>query len=227
LSYSCQSGLSIKHSHGDWFRTIVEQIIAATALIILAIPIALTMIITWCTIGRPILFWQQRVGLNMQTFTICKFRTMRDFRDGSGRLLPDHDRETSASRFMRRTRLDEFPQLFAILSGKMAFIGPRPLLPKTIEEMGKLGKLRCRVRPGLTGWAQINGNTKLSDAQKLAFDIWYIDHRSFKIDTCILLKTITTLVDGESIKQYHLAQAQLYVDAKYGSTQKITLDDIP
>jgi lipopolysaccharide/colanic/teichoic acid biosynthesis glycosyltransferase len=206
-----------------WFRTLTERFVAALVLIILTVPIALTALVTRVTLGSPTLFRQKRVGLRKQLFTICKFRTMHNTRDSEGKLLPDHARETSVSRFMRRIRVDEFPQLMAIAGGQMSFIGPRPLLPETIEAMGLFGNLRCRVRPGLSGWAQVNGNTKLSPAQKLNLDLWYIDHRSLKLDLLILFKTLATLMSGERINQRHVYEAERYVDARYGrpETEKI------
>ena len=179
------------------------------------VPIILTALVTRLVLGPPVLFRQIRVGQNMQPLTLHKFRTMHDTRDAAGNLLPDQARGTAISRFMRKIRLDELPQLFAIASGRMSFIGPRPLLPATIQVMGNLGTLRCRVRPGLSGWAQVNGNTKLSGAQKLALDIWYVDHRSFQLDLLILLKTAATLVIGERINQRNLAEAEIYVAARY------------
>ena len=215
LEYSHQAGFSSVPSRDAWLKGPAEQVIASLVIVLMIVPIILTALIIRLALGPPVLFRQIRVGQNMLPFTLKKFRTMHDTRDTAGNLLPDQARESPLTSFMRRIRLDEFPQLFAIVSGKMSFIGPRPLLPATIQVMGNLGKLRCRVRPGLSGWAQVNGNTKLSSAQKLALDIWYVDHRSFRLDLFILLKTAVTLVIGERINQRNLAEAETYVAARY------------
>ena len=167
------------------------------------------------TLGSPLLFRQTRIGLNVKTFTIVKFRTMTDSRDASGTLLSDEQRLSPFTRFIRRTRLDELPQLLAILSGDMSFIGPRPLLPSTILAMDELGHLRCAVRPGLSGCAQVNGNTQLSDRQKLALDIWYVDHKSNRLDLLIVIRTLDTLLRGERLGLSPLQRAEAHMAACY------------
>ena len=215
MDYSHQAGFGSVPSCDAWLKDPAEQVIASIVIVLMIVPIILTALVIRLALGPPVLFRQIRVGRNMQPFTLHKFRTMHDTRDSAGNLLPDKARESALTKFMRRIRVDEFPQLFAIVSGRMSFIGPRPLLPATILAMGDFGKLRCRVRPGLSGWAQVNGNTRLSDAQKLALDIWYVDHRSLRLDLLILLKTATTLVSGERISQRHLAEAETYIAARY------------
>jgi lipopolysaccharide/colanic/teichoic acid biosynthesis glycosyltransferase len=153
--------------------------------------------IVYASIGRPLLFRQTRSGLSAKPFTICKFRTMRDTRGPDGTLLPDALRETRATRLMRAWRLDELPQLLAVLRGDMTLVGPRPLLPSTIAAFGDWGVERCTVLPGLTGWAQVNGNTHLSDSEKLTLDLWYVRHRNLLLDLRILLMTGLVLVRGE------------------------------
>ncbi|MCO0638249.1 sugar transferase, partial [Lutimaribacter sp. EGI FJ00014] len=137
-----------------------------------------------------------------------KFRTMHDLRGPDGQLLPDRLRETAVTRIIRFLRFDEIPQLLAILNGHMNFIGPRPLQPWTVAKFGHLGTVRSQVRPGLTGWAQVNGNTRLSDVDKLALDIWYIDNHSAALDTWIVLLTVVTLLRGERIREKPLALAR-------------------
>lgn len=158
--------------------------------------------------GRPILFRQARVSKGGKIFHIVKFRTMNNRCDHNDVLLPDAMRMTKVGRFLRRSRIDELPQLFNIVSGSMAVIGPRPLLPTTILAMGDKGWSRCTVRPGLTGWAQVNGNTLLSDDDKLALDLWYSANRSFSLDLRILARTVMVAVHGErrdlsSIRRAH------------------------
>ena len=147
--------------------------------------------------GAPILFRQVRVTKGGRLFTVLKFRTMNDRRDAQGQLLPDEMRTTALGRFLRRSRLDELPQLWNILLGEMSLIGPRPLLPQTIAASEEKGHLRCAVRPGLTGWAQVNGATLLSDEDKIALDLWYIENRSLWIDLVIIAGTVGVALRGE------------------------------
>ena len=181
----------------------------AVFLLVLSLPLwPILWVLVRAGVSQTVLFRQTRMGLDRRIFTIGKFRTMRDDRGADGLLLSDLERETRTGRFLRRTRLDELPQLLAIAGGSMAFIGPRPLLPQTIEAFGGLGELRCRVRPGLTGWAQVNGNTRLSDREKLALDLWYIAHRSFRLDVAVLCRTVLVPFVGERIDSANLRRAQ-------------------
>ena len=132
---------------------------------------------------------------------------MTDARDARGELLPDDSRQTPVTRLLRRTRLDETPQLLNILRRDMALVGPRPLRPETIAKAGARGERRSRVRPGMTGWAQISGNTKLSEDEKFALDLWYVDHRSFWLDLRILLETVLVILQGERRNAARLKQA--------------------
>lgn len=184
---------------------------ALAALTVAALPAAATALAVRVALGRPILFRQVRSGVDGRPFTLVKFRTMHDRRDGEGLLLPDHLRETPATRLIRRLRLDEIPQLWAILSGEMRFVGPRPLQPATIAAFGPLGRVRSSVPPGLTGWAQVNGNTRLTDDEKLALDIWYVDHRSPALDARILMMTAMTILRGEQIDRRALTLAKAHL----------------
>ena len=147
--------------------------------------------------GRPILFVQRRSGRAQRTFRLRKLRTMNLRRDPNGELLPDAQRLVPTGRLLRATRLDELPQLWNVLVGDMSLIGPRPLLPETIAAADERGTARGRVRPGLTGWAQVNGNTRLTDAEKLALDLWYIEHRSLRLDLEIVVRTLFVAIGGE------------------------------
>ena len=184
---------------------------ALLALLVVALPALVTASLVWVSLGRPLLFRQERSGLALRPFLLVKFRTMDDRRDADGLPLPDSQRETRITRWIRRARLDEIPQLLAILAGDMNFIGPRPLKPETIASFGNLGEVRCRVRPGLSGWAQVNGNTRLTNSQKLALDIWYVDHRSASLDARILCLTVATLLGGERVRAQPLALAEAYL----------------
>jgi lipopolysaccharide/colanic/teichoic acid biosynthesis glycosyltransferase len=191
-----------------------QRAAALLALLVVALPALLTASLVWVALGRPLLFRQERSGLALRPFLLVKFRTMDDRRDADGLPLPDRQRETPITRWIRRVRLDEIPQLLAILAGDMNFIGPRPLKPETIASFGNLGEVRCRVRPGLTGWAQVNGNTRLTNSEKLALDIWYVEHRSASLDARILFLTVVTLLGGEQVRTRPLALAEAYLVAR-------------
>ena len=145
-------------------------------------------------LGSPLIFAQYRSGRGGVPFKLLKFRTMHP---PGPQPLEDAARTPAVGRWLRYTRLDELPQLINIVLGDMAFIGPRPLLPQTIAGFGADGRRRGSVRPGLTGWAQVNGNTQLTDDQKLALDLWYIEHRSLARDVVLLARTFGVVISGE------------------------------
>ncbi|WP_395394142.1 sugar transferase [Novosphingobium sp. BL-8A] len=149
------------------------------------------------SMGAPVLFRQQRAGLGGQPFTLFKLRSMREANGPDGRPLPDEARVTGFGRFLRRSRLDELPGLWNVARGDMTFVGPRPLLPETIAALGTRGMARGHVRPGLTGWAQVNGNTLLSLDEKIALDLWYVDHAGPMLDLRILARTAWVMIGGE------------------------------
>lgn len=172
--------------------------LAGFVLLLICLPVmALLAALILALQGRPILFRQDRSGKHGIPFNMVKFRTMRDLRDSSGALLPDAVRTTSLGAFLRRSRLDEIPGLWNVVTGDLAFIGPRPLLPETIASLGERGVQRGQVAPGLTGWAQVNGNTLLTLDEKVALDLWYIEHRSLRTDYDILLATFWVMFRGE------------------------------
>ncbi|WP_265518348.1 sugar transferase [Nitratireductor luteus] len=199
-----QSAATVSQTSAVWGQRIAASIVLA----MVAIPAVVTAALVWISVGRPLLFRQVRSGVGGRAFTLIKFRTMHDLRDAEGELLPDCMRETAITRLIRRLRLDEIPQLLAILNGDMNFIGPRPLPPRIVASFGHFGSVRNEVRPGLTGWAQVNGNTRLSDADKLALDIWYIDNHSAALDAWIILLTVVTVLRGERIRNKPLALAR-------------------
>ncbi|WP_315900237.1 sugar transferase [Qipengyuania aquimaris] len=170
---------------------------AAVMLLLLAPVAALLALVSLISMGGPVLFRQERSGLHGQPFTMVKFRSMNDARDAEGSLLPDEQRVTAWGRFLRRSRLDELPGLWSIVRGDMAFVGPRPLLPGTIASLGERGRQRGQVRPGLTGWAQVNGNTLLSLDEKVALDLDYVRNASLGLDCRIVLRTIAVMIAGE------------------------------
>ncbi|WP_243652303.1 sugar transferase [Novosphingobium sp. PhB165] len=152
------------------------------------------------SMGSPVLFRQARAGLGGQSFTMFKLRSMREANGPDGRPLPDKVRVTAFGRFLRRSRLDELPGLWNVARGDMAFVGPRPLLPETIAGLGPRGEARGRVRPGLTGWSQVNGNTLLSLDEKITLDLWYVDNASPLLDLRILVLTLWVMAGGERRK---------------------------
>ncbi len=178
-------------------RRAVDILVAGIGLSLLAPPMAVIALFLLGVGGRPVFFWQVRSGLHARRFRLVKFRTMSAACDSQGRLLPDDQRITGSGRVLRATRLDELPQLWNVLIGDMSLIGPRPLLPETIANCGTAGWLRGRMRPGLTGWAQVNGNTLLSDADKIALDNWYIANRSLSLDLRIIGRTALVSLLGE------------------------------
>lgn len=179
---------------------VAERAIAALALLALTPVMACIALVVLASLGRPILFEQQRIGLHAKPFLLRKFRTMHQLVDHAGNPLPDAARLTTIGRLLRRMRLDELPQLVAVVRGEMSIVGPRPLLPETVAAMAEAGRVRSLVRPGLTGWAQINGNALLTDADKLALDQWYVAHRSLRLDLTIVWRTIGMVLLGERVR---------------------------
>ena len=150
--------------------------------------------------GKPF-FFQLRPGKNEKLFKIIKFKTMNEKRDTSGKLLPDADRLTSIGQFVRKTSLDEIPQLLNVLKGDMSLIGPRPLLPQYLPLYSEEQKKRHQIKPGITGWAQINGRNAISWEQKFEYDVWYVTQLSFLLDVKIVLMTVKKVFVSEGISQ--------------------------
>ncbi len=151
--------------------------------------------------GRPIFFRQVRPGLNGKPFIMYKFRTMTNERDGDGNLLPDDRRLTSFGRFLRSTSLDELPELINVLKGEMSLVGPRPLLMEYLPLYSTEQFRRHEVKPGITGWAQVNGRNAISWEDKFKFDVWYVDNQSFWLDIKILWMTLVKVFKREGISQ--------------------------
>lgn len=148
--------------------------------------------------GQPF-FFQVRPGKHEQLFKIIKFKTMNDRRDKEGNLLPDAQRLTAIGKFVRKTSLDELPQLINVLKGDMSLIGPRPLLPQYLTLYTEEQKKRHELRPGITGWAQVNGRNAISWIKKFEYDVWYVEHCSLSLDLKILFKTIKKVIISEGI----------------------------
>ena len=171
------------------------------ALVILLPVMGLIALAVRLTLGARVLFCQQRPGLHGRPFTIYKFRTMRDARDDEGHLLPDEQRMTRFGRFLRSSSLDELPELLNVLRGEMSLVGPRPLLMRYLDRYTPEQMRRHEVKPGITGWAQVNGRNALSWDQKFALDVWYVDHRSLWLDVQILFLTVWKILKREGISQ--------------------------
>jgi sugar transferase EpsL len=163
--------------------------VSVVAMVLLSPLLLVAILVTRVKLGAPVFFRQQRPGLHGQPFEMVKFRTMTNSRDGEGNLLSDGERLTAYGRFLRSTSIDELPELWNVLKGDMSLVGPRPLLMEYLPLYTPEQSRRHEVRPGVTGWAQINGRNAISWKEKFAFDIWYVDNRSFFLDLKILLMT--------------------------------------
>ncbi|HBV83462.1 MAG TPA: sugar transferase [Lachnospiraceae bacterium] len=183
-----------------FFKRVIDFCIAFVVLGVLLVP--LFVIILWLHFankGAGAFFMQERPGKNGKIFKVIKFKTMTDERDANGNLLPDAQRLTKVGRFVRSTSIDELPQLINVLKGDMALIGPRPLLPQYLPLYSKEQARRHEVRPGITGWAQVNGRNAISWTKKFELDVWYVDHCSFLFDLKIVFMTIKKVFVREGI----------------------------
>jgi len=189
-----------KKKRSYYFSKRLFDIIASMVVLVVLSPIILLLIVglAFSQSGR-VFFRQQRPGLNGEIFTVIKFKTMSDLKDQKGELLPDAERLTKIGRFVRKTSLDELPQLFNVLAGKMSLVGPRPLLVEYLTKYSKWQMRRHEVKPGITGWAQVNGRNSLTWDQKFAYDIWYVDNCSFLLDLKIILTTIKRVFEQKGI----------------------------
>jgi lipopolysaccharide/colanic/teichoic acid biosynthesis glycosyltransferase len=184
----------------NFFKRLIDFIIVLTVLLIIW-PILLVVYI-WLTIankGAGALFFQERPGLNGKIFKVIKFKTMTDEKDEHGELLPNEQRLTKVGRFVRACSIDELPQFINVLKGDMALIGPRPLLTWFMPLYDQEQARRHEVRPGITGWAQVNGRNTCSYSDKFKYDVWYVDHLSFLLDLKIVLMTIKNVLSSKDI----------------------------
>ena len=171
-------------------KRLFDLLVALLALLLLALPLLLLMWLIRRKLGSPVFFRQVRPGLDGMPFEMVKFRTMTDARGPDGALLPDADRLTPFGRFLRASSLDELPELWNVLKGEMSLVGPRPLLMEYLPLYSPQQYRRHEVRPGVTGWAQVNGRNAISWEEKFALDVWYVEHQSFGLDVKILLLTV-------------------------------------
>ncbi|CUU11124.1 MAG: sugar transferase [Armatimonadetes bacterium] len=181
-------------------KRLFDLVGASLLLILLGIPMAVIALLVRLKLGAPVLFKQVRPGLHGKPFTLYKFRTMTNARDSRGRLLPDEQRLTPFGAWLRSTSLDELPELWNVIKGDMSLVGPRPLLMEYLDRYTPEQARRHEVKPGITGWAQINGRNALSWEEKFKLDVWYVDNWNLWLDFKILLKTILIVLRREGVQ---------------------------
>ena len=195
----------------NFFKRLIDFTIALIALICLSpILLVVTIWLHFANKGAGVFFTQERPGKNAKVFRVIKFKTMTDERDAEGKLLPDAQRLTKVGRIVRSTSLDELPQLFNVLKGDMALIGPRPLLVKYLPLYTSTQMRRHEVRPGITGWAQVNGRNAITHTKKFEYDVWYVDHLSFALDIKIICMTINNVLHRKDISTEGQATAPTF-----------------
>ncbi|MCI6253612.1 sugar transferase [Eubacterium coprostanoligenes] len=194
-----------------YIKRILDIISSLLAIIILSPLLAVTAVLVKTKLGSPVLFKQERPGKDEKIFTLMKFRTMTDERDENGELLPDEVRLTKFGKFLRSTSIDELPELFNILKGDMSVIGPRPLLVKYLPRYNEHQHRRHEVRPGLSGWAQVNGRNTVSWEDKFDMDVHYVDNYSFAMDVKILFMTVLNVIKKEGISSETSATMEVFM----------------
>lgn len=182
-----------------FIKRLIDIVVSAAALAVLGLPLVLIGLLIRWNMGGPVLFRQVRPGLGGKPFTMVKFRTMRDACSADGVPLPDAERLTQLGRFLRASSIDELPELWNVLRGEMSLVGPRPLLMDYLPLYSPEQARRHEVRPGLTGWAQVNGRNAISWSDKFKLDVWYVDNRSLAVDLKIIALTVRKIVIKEGI----------------------------
>lgn len=196
-----------------FFKSLIDFVVSFVVLLIISpIFVMVVLFLAIANNGKPF-FIQRRPGKNGTIFKIIKFKTMNDKKDADGNLLPDAQRLTKIGQFVRKTSLDELPQLLNVLKGDMSLIGPRPLLPEYLPLYNEVQKRRHEVKPGITGWAQVNGRNAISWEQKFAYDVWYVDNISLMLDTKIFFLTLKKVFVREGINM----QGQVTTEAFKGN----------
>lgn len=191
-----------------------DLLLAVPACVLLSPVYLIIVAVIRCTIGKPVLFRQNRPGKHGKPFKIYKYRTMTDARDSQGNLLPDAERLTDFGGFLRATSLDELPELINIIKGDMSIVGPRPLLMQYLDRYTPEQARRHEVKPGLTGWAQVNGRNAISWEEKFELDVWYVDNRSFWLDLKIIFLTIVRVIKREGICQEGQATMEEFMGSR-------------
>ncbi len=191
-------------------KPIFDFLIALTGFLVLSpVFLVITVFLFIANSGKPF-FLQNRPGKNEKIFKVVKFKTMNDKTDENGNLLPDEKRLTKIGKFIRKTSLDEIPQLLNVIKGDMSLIGPRPLLPEYLDLYNDFQKRRHEVKPGITGWAQVNGRNAISWQKKFEYDVWYVDNLSFLLDLKIIFLTLKKIVKSEGISSENSATAEKF-----------------
>ena len=194
----------------NYIKRLFDFLVAFFGLLVLSpIFLIVTIGLYFANDGKPF-FFQARPGLNEKIFKIIKFKTMNDKKDADGNLLPDAERLTPIGAFVRKTSLDEIPQLINVLKGDMSLIGPRPLLPQYLPLYNEQQKKRHNVRPGITGWAQVNGRNAISWHKKFELDVWYVENISFSTDIKVFLTTFKKVFKSEGISQEGQATMEMF-----------------
>ena len=195
----------------NFFKRLIDFTIALIALVCVSpILLIVTILLHFANKGAGAFFTQERPGKNAKIFRVIKFKTMTDERDADGNLLPDAQRLTKVGRIVRSTSLDELPQLINVLKGDMAIIGPRPLLVKYLPLYTPTQMRRHEVRPGITGWAQVNGRNAITHTKKFEYDVWYVDHLTLSLDLKIIFKTIYNVLHRKDISTEGQATAPTF-----------------
>lgn len=191
-----------------------DLLVSLSCLLILSLPIIIVVILVRIKLGSPIIFKQQRPGLYGKAFYLYKFRTMTDARDSKGELLADQVRLTSFGKFLRKYSLDELPQLINVVKGDLSIVGPRPLLMEYLPLYSNEQVKRHHVKPGITGWAQVNGRNAITWEKKFALDVWYVNNQSFLLDMKILFLTVIKVFKSEGINQVGHVTMERFTGAK-------------
>lgn len=191
-------------------KRIMDVTLASLALLVLWPLMIVIAVLVRLNLGSPVLFVQERPGLHGRPFRMVKFRTMRDSLDRAGNMLPDELRLTRFGRLLRSTSLDELPELINVVKGEMSLVGPRPLLMEYLPLYSNRQARRHEVKPGLTGWAQVNGRNEISWQEKFELDVWYVENKSFFLDTRILFMTVLKVLKRDGINEAGQATAQKF-----------------
>jgi lipopolysaccharide/colanic/teichoic acid biosynthesis glycosyltransferase len=203
-------------------KPVMDRVLSIVGLVALSPILAILGIAIRRQMGTPVLFRQTRIGLNDEPFLFLKFRSMTGERDEQGNLLPDERRLTAFGKFLRSSSLDELPQLWNVIRGEMSLIGPRPLLPHYLPRYSAFERRRHELRPGITGWCQVNGRNGLSWEEKFKLDVWYVDHRSFFLDMRILRMTAGSVLGRKGISSKGHATMPEFM----GSSERDPSDDV-
>jgi sugar transferase EpsL len=194
-------------------KRLLDLLLAGTALIVLLPVIAIVAVLVRLRMGSPVIFNHPRPGKNEVVFPCLKFRSMTNERDANGDLLPDMERLTAFGKFLRRSSLDELPQLWSVVKGDMSLVGPRPLEIRYLDRYTSEQRRRQNVMPGITGWSQVNGRNAIDWDRKLELDIWYVDNRSLLLDIQILFLTVAKVINADGVAR----AGQVSMDEFYGT----------